>query len=256
METARESESIDAVVVRCDSPGGFAPAADAMRRAIELTAEVKPVILSMGSTCASGGYWLATAADTIMAHPATLTGSIGVFSVFFDASGAFNKIGITYDNVQTSPYADAFSALRPLSSAETRQLEAQNENTYERFLALVAEARGMTRDQADAVAQGRVWTGADALDVDLVDVLGDLQDAVALAADAAGLEADAYRIRTLPVPKTFIEELTESMNAQAALWWTSLKPGQPLSQQIRALSGLEEMHGTTQALMPMRLRVQ
>lgn len=253
METARENDDIDAVVVRCDSPGGFAPAADAMRRAIELTAEVKPVIISMGNVCASGGYWLATAGDTLVAQPATLTGSIGVFSVFFDASGAFNKIGITYDNVQTSPYADAFSALRPLSASEKTQLEAQNDATYTRFLDLVAGARGMTREEADEVAQGRVWTGEDALRVGLVDVLGDLKESVALAADMAGLEPDAYRLRTLPRPKTFIEELTESMSAQASMW---LRPGASVSDELRRLSGLETMHGTTQALWPGNIRVE
>src|SRR5690606_15566446 len=124
LDEARASSNVDAIVVRIDSPGGYTPAADEMWNAVRRAAAEKPVIVSMGGYAASGGYWLATAADTIVADPLTLTGSIGVFSIFFDAGDLFeDKLGITFDGVSTSPYADMFSGIRPLSPAERALLE-------------------------------------------------------------------------------------------------------------------------------------
>src|SRR5690606_5943064 len=130
MEEARDDEDVDAIVLRINSPGGSAVASDAMWRAIRLAAEQKPVVVSMGDYAASGGYWIATAANgPIVAEPLTLTGSIGVFSIFFDLSGFFNdKLGITFDGVQTSPYADMFSGLETLSEAERTLLQQMTDD--------------------------------------------------------------------------------------------------------------------------------
>lgn len=258
MREAREDDDIDAVVVRINSPGGFAPAADAMRRAIELTVAEKPVVISMGGVAASGGYWMATGAETIVADPLTITGSIGVYSVFFDVGGLFSeKLGITYDDVQTSPHADIYSAMRPLTPTERRRLEASTEQTYQSFLRKVAESRNITVERAHALAQGRVWSGADALANGLVDELGPLERAVEIAAERA--ELDGYRRTLLPQPPTFIEELTQSLNAQATARWyafTTTPAERALHAQAQLLQQATAQHGTVQAHLPLRLRVE
>ena len=260
MREARESERVDAVVVRVNSPGGSAPAADAMWRAIDLTAQEKPVIVSMGGLAASGGYWISTAADTIVADPLTLTGSIGVFNLFFDVGGFFeNKLGITHDAVRTSPYADMFSGLRSLAPRERALLERSVQETYQAFLRNVAEGRGLDVVQVDSIGQGRVWTGEQAQKIGLVDVLGGLETAIALAAERAGLEEGDYGIRLLPRPKTFIEELSEAMSAQARQAWLHLRttPAErSLMEQTRLVEELLRMHGTVQARLPLHITVE
>ena len=217
MKTARDDERVKAVVLRVDSPGGSASASDVMWREIELTSAEKPVIVSMANLAASGGYWIATAGDAIMASPVTLTGSIGVFSMMFDASGFFEeKIGVTFDAVQTSPYADQFSGVRPLSPNERDLMQNFTDQIYEQFLERVAENRSMSTSEVDSIAQGRVWTGRDAYDLGLVDELGTLKEAVQLAADHAGLEEGSYTTRVLPRPLTVFEQLSESLSAQAS----------------------------------------
>jgi protease-4 len=211
---AASSTSVKALVVRIDSPGGLAPAADVMLRELSRAAQDKPVVVSMGGVAASGGYWLATAADTILADPLTITGSIGVFSLFFDISGLLeDKLGITHDVLRSGPYADMFSGLRPFSDAERQLMQAGVDSTYESFLAKVAASRGLTRDQADSVAQGRVWTGVDAQRVGLVDVQGGLGRAIEIAAELANLSADEYGVRVLPKPETFFERLEGNLLA-------------------------------------------
>ena len=260
MREARDDEDVSAVVVRINSPGGSASASDAMWRAIELTADEKPVIVSMGDVAASGGYWMATAADTIMADPLTITGSIGVFGLLFDASGFFNdKLGVTFDGVRTSPYADLFSGLRPLSEPERRLFEDFVDDTYQAFLEKVAASQGLTTAEVDSLAQGRVWSGEDALRVGLVDTLGTLGDAIALAARQAGLEDGTYRTLVLPRPKTVFEQLAESMNARATrLWmrWRTTPVERAFLEQRRALEQLVREHGTAQARLPMEITIE
>ncbi len=260
MEEARTSEYVEAVVLRINSPGGSAAASEAMRRAIELTAQEKPVVVSMGGVAASGGYWIATAGETILADPLTITGSIGVVSVLFNTSGFFeSKLGITFDQVATSPYADLFSGLQPLSEGERALLERSTQSTYQAFLEKVAQSQDMTTEAVDAVARGRVWSGQQALEVGLVDSLGTLSDAIAMAARRAGLEAGTYRTRTLPRPQTFIEQLTRSMSAQARAAWTRVatSPAERLLlEQRRTLRHLARAHGTVQALMPFDLTIE
>jgi protease IV len=186
-----------------------------MLREIQLTAEVKPVVISMGDLAASGGYWIATGGHEIVASPFTITGSIGVFAVLFDASGFMeNRLGVTFESVQTSPYADLFSGVRSLRPDEQNLLQGWIDETYRQFLIRVANARGMSVDDVDAIGEGRIWLGADAVNLGLVDQLGTLQDAVARAAKRADLEPGTYGTRVLPRPRTFIEELSENLSAE------------------------------------------
>ncbi|MDX1547242.1 MAG: signal peptide peptidase SppA [Rhodothermales bacterium] len=260
MEDAREDDDVRAVVLRINSPGGSASASEAMWREIALTSEAKPVIVSMGDYAASGGYWIATAADHLLADPTTITGSIGVFSLFFDLGEFFSgTLGITHDNVRTGPYADMFSGLRSLSEPERALLQRSTDETYARFLAKVAKSRGLSVAAVDSVGQGRVWTGQQALDLGLIDGLGTLHDAVAFAAAEAGLEEGDYRVRTLPVPKTFLDELNDALAVQAAAVWqraalTSTE--QALLRHARTLDDLLRMQGTVQARLPMQWRVR
>jgi protease-4 len=230
-----------------------------MWRAIKLTAQEKPVIVSMGGVAASGGYWIATAADAIVADPLTITGSIGVFGVFFDASGLFeNKLGVTFDGVQTSPYADIFTGLTAFSDEERALLERFIDETYQTFLRKVSESRNLSVDDVQEIAQGRVWTGVAAEDVGLVDALGGLETAIEMAAERAGLAEGTYRIRTLPRPKTFLERFNESLYAQASSAWQSLALSpfeQHLIDQQRTLRDFVRTHGTTQARLPYTINI-
>lgn len=260
METAREGDGIGAVVVRINSPGGSASASDAMWRAIELTAREKPVIVSMGGVAASGGYWIATAADSIVADPLTVTGSIGVFGVFFDVSGLLeNKLGVTFDGVQTSPYADMFTGLSAFSEEEEALLERFIDETYRTFLQKVAENRNLSVEKVQTMAEGRVWIGETAKALGLVDVLGSLDTAIRIAAERAGLEEDTYRIRTLPRPKTFFERLNEAFYTQATHAWQALTSSpfeRGLLEQQRFLRDVIRDHGTALARLPFALRIR
>lgn len=260
MEDARTTDRTDAVVVRINSPGGSASASDAMWRAIQRTVQEKPVIVSMGGTAASGGYWMATAADSIVADPLTVTGSIGVFGVFLNARGLFeNKLGVTFDGVQTSPYADMFTGVSEFSDEERALLERFIDDTYEAFLEKVAAGRDLSVDEVAAIAQGRVWSGAAAHEVGLVDALGGLETAIAMAAERAGLDEGTYRTRTLPRPKTVVERLNEAFSAQATAAWEAftLSPfDQHLIEQQRALRDLVRTHGTAQARLPYTLEIR
>ena len=185
---AREDEDIKALVLRIDSPGGSAWASELIRRELQLTREAgKPVIASMSSVAASGGYWIATGADEIWAAPSTVTGSIGIFGLFPEFSEPLRRLGIGVDGVATAPLAGALDPRRPLDPAAAEAMQLGIEHGYRRFLEVVAQARKMTVEEVDAVARGRVWTGAAASSLGLVDKLGGLEDAIAAAAARAGL---------------------------------------------------------------------
>jgi protease-4 len=260
LETARTSASTKAVVLRINSPGGSASASEAMWRAVRKTADEKPVIVSMGDIAASGGYYLAAGADTIMANPTTITGSIGVIGVVPNAEGLFeDELGVTFDGVRTSPYADMYSPTRPLASAERRLIGNYIDETYETFLQRVATARGMDTSAVHDVAQGRVWSGRDARDVGLVDTLGTLRDAVTMAGQAAGLGDGPYRTRVLPRPKTFFQRLNERFAAQATQLWQSMA-ATPLERKLwrhkRVLDRLMGSDGTVQTRLPVTPRIE
>ena len=185
---AREDDAVKAVVLRIDSPGGSATASEVIRRELELTRKAgKPVVVSMGSVAASGGYWIGMAADEVWASPTTITGSIGIFAMIPDLSGPMAKLGLSVDGVGTTPLAAGIDPRRPLDPQVGQLLQQSIEHGYRRFLAVVGAARKMSPEAVDQVAQGRVWLGSQAKEKGLVDKLGGLDAALKAAAARAGL---------------------------------------------------------------------
>ena len=217
---AREDDAVKAVVFRVDSPGGFGPAADAIWRAVALARKSKPVVVSMGDYAASGGYYVSMASDVIVAEPGTLTGSIGVFSGKFNLRGLYDKLGISKEIVARGRNASLYSEYRPWSPEERAKVRGMNVAFYEAFVKKAAEGRKTSYEQVDAVAQGRVWTGADALDRGLVDRLGGLDAAVAAAKEKAGIARDReVNLVVLPERKglfeTFLERQEDDVTSTA-----------------------------------------
>ncbi len=203
----RQDSSYKAIVLRVDSPGGSAYDSEVIWREMKLAAEEKVVVVSMGDVAASGGYYIACAADMIYAQPNTITGSIGVFGTIPNASELLNdKLGITTDVVKTNEHADMPSLTRPMTDFERDLMQSYVENIYDVFVTRVADGRKMNKTQVDEIGQGRVWSGLNALEIGLVDELGGLEDAVKRAAEMAGIEN--YRTVALPeLPDPFQELL-------------------------------------------------
>jgi protease IV len=201
LKDARENPHIGAVVMRVETPGGSSLAADVMWREAVLTAKKKPLIVSMGSSAASGGYYIATAGKLIYANPLTVTGSIGIFYGKADVSELMKKIGVTTETYKTTPRADGESMYRPYTEDELRELEIKVRQLYDIFVSRVAEGRKMSPEAVDAVGQGRVWTGREAQSRGLVDRLGGIRSALDEARNLAGLSEDAP-ITELPVPES------------------------------------------------------
>jgi protease-4 len=206
---ARRDDSVKAVVLRIDSPGGSALASELIRQELDvLQSTGKPLVVSMGGTAASGGYWISAMADEIWASPVTITGSIGIFGMIPTFEGSLASVGVYADGVSTTPLtrADPFTGV---SEQLATVFQATVEDGYQRFLRLVAEGRGMTEEQVDAVGQGQVWSGAQAQKFGLVDELGDLDDAVAAAARLA--EVNDYQMRYIETPMSPGEVLLQGM---------------------------------------------
>ena len=211
-KTVREDDSIDAVIFRIDSPGGSDVASDVIWREAKLTREKKPVIVSMANVAASGGYWIAMASDTILAEPTTITGSIGIYAGKFNLSGLYEKIGVSRDGVSSTPNADFFSDNRSFTPEERAQFRTIVESGYQAFLERVAEARGKTTEEVHAVAQGRVWTGRSALEHGLIDELGGLERAIAIAKEKIDLEpSDRVALVIYPEKKNIFEAILSSL---------------------------------------------
>jgi protease-4 len=203
---AREDSTVKAVVLRVNSPGGSALASDVIWREVTLCKDAKPVVVSMGDVAASGGYYIACAADVIVAEPNTITGSIGVFGLIPEAGTLFSEtFGITIDTINTNKNAGIGSIYRPVNELEAQVIQQGVEDVYLTFITRVADGRGMAIADVDSIGQGRVWAGTDALRIGLVDTLGTLDDAIAIAARRANL-GDDYRIKKLPVQKDPFEE--------------------------------------------------
>lgn len=220
----REDDKVKAIVLRVNSPGGSALTSEIIWREVEQATRTKPVIVSMGNVAASGGYYISCAADTIVADPTTLTGSIGIFGMFFSGENLIkDKMGIHTDVVKTNVHSDFGGSYplpipissRPLTAYERNVLQNYVNQGYETFLNRVMAGRGISRDSLDAIAQGRVWTGADALKIGLVDVLGGMDDAIKIAAAKAGL--DQYAISEFPVEKNPVEELLNSLTGSVKI---------------------------------------
>jgi protease-4 len=201
LKKMREDPQIGAVVLRVETGGGSAMAADVIWREMQLTAQIKPVIVSMGSYAASGGYYIATPANRIFANPLTMTGSIGIFYGKADVAELLRKIGVGIEVYKTAPRADAESIFRPFSDDERRELARKVGQFYDTFLSRVAIGRKMSKRAVDSVGQGRVWTGEQAEARGLVDELGGLRQALAYARRVAHLP-DYAPITELPPPDT------------------------------------------------------
>lgn len=212
---ARQDSSIKAIVFRVNSGGGSALASEVIWRELYLARKVKPVIASMGDVAASGGYYVLTAADTVVASPTTITGSIGVFGLLVDASGFFrNKLGITTDTENTNAHSDFGSIYRPLSKTERNTLQKMIDETYHTFVTRVSEGRELPWATVDQMAEGRVWSGTNALDRKLVDVLGGLNEAIDLAAGKAKL--DNYRLVELPRQEDAFTQLMKELSEEVS----------------------------------------
>ena len=214
---ARLDDDVKAIVLRVNSGGGSALASDVMWRETTLAKKAKPFIVSMGDVAASGGYYIACAADKIVASEKTITGSIGVFGVIPNMEGFFNnKMGITFDGAKTNDHADMMSLFKPLTGEEKDIIQIGVEKIYDDFITKVAAGRGMTKEEVDAIGQGRVWVGNDALEIGLVDEIGGLNRAIDIAQEMAKLEnfeLENYPKRKDPVEQ-FIEELSGNMETR------------------------------------------
>lgn len=208
LRKVRLDASIKAVVLRINSPGGSAIASEKIQRELTLLRRSKPLVVSMGTVAASGGYWISTAASRVFAQPNTITGSIGVFSLVPNLKGIANKNGITFDTVKTGKYADLFSLARPRSDDELAVLQRGTDAVYAAFIERVSNARHLTPDSVRAIAEGRVWSGTDALRIGLVDSIGGLDDALKSAVALAKL-TDDYDVKEYPRTKSATELLTE-----------------------------------------------
>jgi len=209
----RKDDTVKAVVLRVNSPGGSASASDLIQREVILTQKVKPVVISMGSYAASGGYWISTYGDRIFAEPTTITGSIGVFGILPNVQKLANEHGITWDNVQTAKMANLGTLTRPKTEAELARIQGMVDHIYDQFLTKVAEGRKLEREKVQEIAQGRVWSGAEASKLGLVDELGGLQEAARFAAEKAGVGGD-FQMDLPSGPKPFAQQLMESLNEE------------------------------------------
>ncbi len=215
----RKDESIKAVVLRVNSPGGAAQGAEMINRELGLLKAEKPVIASYGDYAASGGYWISARADKIFCDKSTLTGSIGVFSMIPSFGKALrNKAGVNIVAVNSNKHSDIYSMMRPLDANETKYMEDAIEKVYTDFTSIVAEGRGMSVEAVDSLGQGRVWAGSDALEAGLVDECGGLVDAIRYAEQIAGFDEGYCKIVEYPAVKTTYEKLMEGFgNAKAAV---------------------------------------
>jgi protease-4 len=203
---ARMDSSVKAIVMRVNSPGGSALASDVIWREVVLAKKVKPVIVSMGDLAASGGYYISCAADRIFAQPNTITGSIGVFGMLPNLQRAFSdKLGINIDTVNTNKHSDIGTPFRPVAKDEFNYIQNSVEKVYSTFIGRVAEGRGITTAMVDSIGQGRVWSGTDALKINLVDEIGGTNEAIAYAVKQAKLKE--YRIEELPKRKDPLSSL-------------------------------------------------
>lgn len=254
MKKAREDNEIKAVVVRINSPGGSFQASDAMWREIKLTSEKKPVIASMSDYAASGGYFLAMACDTIVAQPHTITGSIGVFSVLFDASGLLNnKLGITTEEIKTGEVGELFTISRPLTPLERKIWQTRTDEVYETFTAKAAEGRRIPVDSVKKVASGRVWTGVQAKSRRLVDVVGNFEDAVNIAARSAGL-SDDYKVRFYPeYEPSIVEQILSQVEEEKS---TNMKEKLGAYYHLYEYWNTVKTYQGTQARLPYELKIQ
>ncbi len=235
----RFDPDIKAIVLRVNSPGGSALASEVIRSELESTQKAKPVVVSMGTVAASGGYWISTAANRVFAEPGTITGSIGVFGLFPNVQKLANENGVFWNPIETSPYSDLFTISRPKTDAELGVLQRTIDHIYDDFLKHVSDARHLPVDGVKEIAQGRVWSGSQAIKLHLVDEMGGLQAAISYAGTSAKL-GDNPKITEYPVKKDLNEKLKELFKGSERPPVSKLDP---INQELKALEA--ELHTLT-----------
>lgn len=246
----RYNKDIKAIVLRVNSPGGSSLASEIIWRELMLAKkDGKPVVVSMGDVAASGGYYISCIADSIFVQPNTITGSIGVFSIIPNMQGFFNKkLGITFDGVKTSNYADLMNVTRPLNDEEKKIIQDQVDRIYLDFKSRVSNGRKKDTAYIDSIAQGRVWTGKRAIQIGLADALGGIDESIRSAAVLAGLKK--YQIRVYPEPKTFLQELIETGSIMNSTNVLEKELGQETYLLYKQIKNIKESTGKVQARLP------
>ena len=249
----QENDDVKAVVLRINSPGGSAFGSEQLWYAVSQLKKEKPVIVSMGDYAASGGYYMACNADTIVAEPTTLTGSIGIFGMYPNVQGLTDKIGLDFDVVKTNQYADFGAVGRPMNDGEKGLMQMMVNQGYDIFLTRCAEGRNIAKEELDQIAQGRVWTGAKAKELGLVDELGGLDRALEIAVEKAGI--DSYTVMSYPSKSTFLEML---MNTNPGTYVKSYFLKGKAAELYRPFSILEhfDKQDRIQARLPFELNLQ
>ena len=254
----RHDENVKAIVLRVNSPGGSATASEVIQREIRLIKKVKPIVVSMGTYAASGGYWISAYADKIFAEPTTITGSIGVFGLQFDVQKLANNVGITFDSVKTGKFADALTIARPKTPEEIAVLQRMVDWIYSEFIAKVAEGRSLEPARVEEIAQGRVWSGSEAKNLGLVDELGGLDAAIRFAAEKAGLGAN-YRLVEYPRQKELLEAIQEILEhttpRQARSTGLAAQIAQRVEAELKVLRAFNDPQGIY-ARMPLSLTIK
>lgn len=248
LRKVRLDNKVKAVVLRVNSPGGSSLASDVIWREVMLTKKVKPIIVSMGDVAASGGYYIACAADSIIAQPNTITGSIGIFAILPNMQKLFNdKLGVTFDGVKTGKYADLGDINRPLTPDEKLILQNNVNHGYDDFTKAVAEGRNKTQAYINSIGQGRVWTGSQALKIGLVDRLGNINDAITSAAKKANIKS--YSLVAYPEQKSFLNQLSGDVTVEARtrMLKSELGDSYRVYEQIK---GITQMMRTPQTRLP------
>ena len=250
-----DNDDVKAVVLRVNSPGGSAFGSEQMWFAAKQLRARKPLIVSMSDYAASGGYYMSCIADTIVAQPTTLTGSIGIFGMFPNFAGVTDKLGVNFSTVKTNELSDFGNTMRPMTDSERVILQNYINRGYELFISRCAEGRNTSNDEIKHVAEGRVWTGADALSLGLVDVLGGLDEAIAIAATKAGL-TDNYAVAEYPKQKDALTQLLEDLTGEELstrlLQWQIRK--NPEFSTLNSQLSILNMQGA-QAIMPYRVEL-
>ena len=240
---ARKDSTVKAIVFRVNSGGGSALSSEIIWREVKLAQEVKPVIASLGDVAASGGYYIVCPAQTIVASPNTITGSIGVFGLLLNGKELLNKkLGVHIDVAKTNEYADMGSFFRPLTAQEREIIQFEIEDIYQTFISHVADGRKMTKEQVDAIGQGRVWSGTNAKEIGLIDEFGGLDKAIEIAAKAANLEK--YRIVEFPRLKDPFEQIMEDLQGNVRTSILKNELGEQYSyyenlQDIKSMQGIQ-----------------
>ena len=250
LKEIKEDNEIKAVVLRINSPGGSELASDKIWSAIQELKEKKPVIASMSNVAASGGYYIAMACDTIIASENSITGSIGIFSILFDATDLYKKVGISFDGTQTGLFSEFAPGFRPLNPIERQILQSYTDKGYENFVSKAAKCRNMPIEELKKVAEGHVWSGTAAKENGLVDIIGDFENAIDLAAKKASI-SEEYTLVYYPETKSLVEKIFSSMKTSLYLFLLGEEDnGLAVKYLVTQLKNIQREHKIVQARLP------